>query len=377
MTRPAAKGWCPGALRPMLSGDGLLVRVRPKLGRLTAAQVVALCAAAEDCGNGLIDLTSRGNLQMRGVTPESHGRLLAQLEAAELIDESPELESRNNILVAPTWARGDDTWRIATELGERLAELPDLPTKFGFAVDAGERPMLACGSADVRVERGRSGDLIVRLDGREVGERSTSREAVERIIEICHWFVATGGGAQKRMARHGVRRPRSDDDRFDLPADPGAALEPGTSPLGPVYGAPFGRLGAGDLAALMRASGATALRTTPWRVFLLEGGRAVEHDAFSADPADPLLRVAACPGAPFCASSSIDTRALARELSSVVPGGLHVSGCAKGCAQPSPATVTVVGREGTFDIVRGGCAWDAPDVSGLVPADVVAQLGGK
>ena len=23
------KGWCPGALRPMLSGDGLVVRVRP------------------------------------------------------------------------------------------------------------------------------------------------------------------------------------------------------------------------------------------------------------------------------------------------------------------------------------------------------------
>ena len=29
------KGWCPGALRPMQSGDGLVVRIRPPTGRLT------------------------------------------------------------------------------------------------------------------------------------------------------------------------------------------------------------------------------------------------------------------------------------------------------------------------------------------------------
>lgn len=377
MTRPAAKGWCPSALRPMMSGDGLLVRVRPKLGRLTAAQVAALCAAAEDCGNGLMDLTSRGNVQIRGVTEQSQERLLAQLDAAGLIDPSPELESRNNILVAPTWFSGDDTWHIATELGERLAELPDLPAKFGFAMDAGERPMLSTASADVRVERGRAGDLIVRLDGREAGERTSLREAVGRIIDVCHWFIATSGGASKRMARLTVERPQLDDDQYDVPAAPGTALAPGASPLGPVYGAPFGRVGAGDLADLMHASAATALRTTPWRVFVLEGGRPVAHDAFSSDPSNPLLPVAACPGHPFCASSRVDTRALARELSAFVPAGLHVSGCAKGCAQPSPAAVTVVGREDTFDIVRNGCAWDAPDVSGLGPGDVVAQLGGK
>ena len=33
----AAKGWCPGALRPMESGDGLIARIRPRGGRLSAA----------------------------------------------------------------------------------------------------------------------------------------------------------------------------------------------------------------------------------------------------------------------------------------------------------------------------------------------------
>ncbi|WP_252979256.1 hypothetical protein [Mameliella alba] len=38
MSAPEIKGWCPGAWRPMLSGDGLVVRVRPHLARLDADQ---------------------------------------------------------------------------------------------------------------------------------------------------------------------------------------------------------------------------------------------------------------------------------------------------------------------------------------------------
>ena len=40
MTGFAIKGWCPGALRPMQSGDGLVVRIRPRGGRLSPAQAV-------------------------------------------------------------------------------------------------------------------------------------------------------------------------------------------------------------------------------------------------------------------------------------------------------------------------------------------------
>ena len=65
------RGWCPGALRPMESGDGLLVRVRPRAGRLATGDVIAIAAAAERYGNGLIDLTRRANLQLRGLSAES------------------------------------------------------------------------------------------------------------------------------------------------------------------------------------------------------------------------------------------------------------------------------------------------------------------
>ncbi|MEM8578629.1 MAG: hypothetical protein AAGF60_12320, partial [Pseudomonadota bacterium] len=57
--RPNVKGWCPGAHRPMLSGDGLVVRVRPFAGSLSQAQALGLCDLAERFGSGALDLTSR------------------------------------------------------------------------------------------------------------------------------------------------------------------------------------------------------------------------------------------------------------------------------------------------------------------------------
>ncbi|MFN7225608.1 MAG: precorrin-3B synthase, partial [Paracoccaceae bacterium] len=64
MSAPAVRGWCPGALRPMLSGDGLVVRVRPPAGALSAAQAAGIAALAARHGNGFVELTNRANLQL-------------------------------------------------------------------------------------------------------------------------------------------------------------------------------------------------------------------------------------------------------------------------------------------------------------------------
>ena len=52
------KGWCPGALRPMQSGDGLVVRIRPRSG-VEPHELRVLADAARRFGNGHIDLTRR------------------------------------------------------------------------------------------------------------------------------------------------------------------------------------------------------------------------------------------------------------------------------------------------------------------------------
>ena len=77
MTRPAAKGWCPSAFRPMLSGDGLIMRIKPPFGRLSPDQLQTIATLSKNYGNGIIDVTSRANLQIRGVQEADYPTILA------------------------------------------------------------------------------------------------------------------------------------------------------------------------------------------------------------------------------------------------------------------------------------------------------------
>ena len=89
------------------------------------------------------------------------------------------------------------------------------------------------------------------------------------------------------------------------------------------------------------------------------------------DPESPLLRVIACTGAPACPQALVATRDLARRLGALLGRGetLHVSGCAKGCAHPGRAQMTLVGQPGgTVALVRDGTAAGTPHRTGLDPA---------
>ncbi|MEM7318749.1 MAG: cobalamin biosynthesis protein CobG [Pseudomonadota bacterium] len=364
MSAPSVKGWCPGAYHPMMSGDGLIVRVRPRLARLSAKQVLALCDTSMRYGNGVLELTNRANLQIRGIAENEFELVLSDLAAQGILDERPELESRRNIVLTPFYTSGDPSEKLARELSERLSELPELPAKFGFSVDLGPARILTSASADIRLENGPSG-LILRADGADTGRFVTADDAIDQLIRLATWFARTRRANTRRMARH-LREQ-------DLPecwtgARPVAAVpapEPGKTALGPLLGAAFGALPARALSDLVGSSGAVALRVTPWRLFLLEGGNAKDTAEFVTQTGDPLLAADACPGAPYCPQASVETRRAARLLAPFAPGGLHVSGCPKGCARKSPAALTLVGRSGKFDLVNSGCAGDEPAEHGL------------
>jgi len=153
----AVKGWCPGALRPMPTGDGLLVRVRISVGRLSLDQAEALASCARDCGNGTIEVSSRGNLQLRGVAQAKLSELQARLSAERLIDADPATERVRNIVVSPLSDVDPeailDVTPIAASLEAQLGideTLRGLPGKFGFVIDAGGRWPLGDVEADVR-----------------------------------------------------------------------------------------------------------------------------------------------------------------------------------------------------------------------------------
>lgn len=379
MTGFVVKGWCPDAWRPMMAGDGLLVRVRPPLARLTRVQVLGLCKASREHGNSQIDATTRANLQIRGVREESWRPLIDALLDLGLIDPDPTHETRANILVAPDWRAGDDTHRIAEALRARLSELPDLPGKVGFAIDAGVTATLQDAPADFRIERAASGQLNLRADGRELGTPLLSGTEVDHLIALAHWFVDSGGAASGRMVRHDAPLPDWAIGGIP-PAASAYRLQPGGHPFGIALGLPFGRVAATALTRLVEAETAIeAIRLTPWHIAICEtDARLAGHPDpadFITDRSAPILRVDACVGAPACPQASVETRDLARHLAPHVTGRLHVSGCAKGCARAAPADVTLTGRDGRYDLAFDARAGAPPSRAGLDAAQILAHFG--
>ncbi|MBB4397340.1 precorrin-3B synthase [Bradyrhizobium sp. ERR14] len=379
MSAATVKGWCPGALRPMLSGDGLVVRVRPFGGRLEAPQITGLAELAGQHGNGLIDVTSRANLQIRGVSEEGHRPLIDGLARLALLDPDPATEARRNILVTPFWRAGDATQSLAAELEEALEDNAlALPTKFGFAIDDGTSRVLAGDSADIRIERDRTGGLLVRANGAKLGRSVARGEAVSTALALAGWFLVSGGatGGRGRMAAHiasGAALPQSLRGETE-PAPVMAASRPGHYPQGAMVGVAFGQMLHTTLHQF--AGCGHALRMTPWRMVLSEGKREMPSaPGLITEPFDPALRVIACSGAPRCREAHADTRALAAALAPRIAADtrLHVSGCGKGCAHSGTAAVTLVATLAGFDLVRDGSIRDEPVLRGLNGADIVSD----
>ena len=103
-----------------------------------------------------------------------------------VIDASPEAESRRNIVVTPFWDRDDGTADLATRLAAILArdDAPQTPGKFGYAIDSGAAPVLTGTSADIRIERGAEGGLIVRPDGSDHGAPATPETAPALALDL-------------------------------------------------------------------------------------------------------------------------------------------------------------------------------------------------
>jgi precorrin-3B synthase len=372
MTAWEIKGWCPGALRPMQSGDGLVVRIRPPMGRLTPQQAQAIAKAAESHGNGIIDLSARANLQLRGVTEASHGPLIEDLRAQGLIDPDIETESLRNLIVTPF--RNDETIILAAALTAALARMPRLPGKFGFALDTGPRPVLTGASVDIRVEREPQGRLILRPEGHTLGQPVT--DLAHDAIAMADWFATHGGitdgrGRMAALVAKGVLPPKC----TLAPAEPLPTPTPGLHTDGALVALAFGQMRAETLAAL--AALTHEIRPTPWRMLLIVGATDLPMiPGLITDPSDPILRVTACTGAPACPQGLGDTRTLARVLAPHLKATrtLHISGCAKGCAHPGPAETTLTATGEGYDLIRNGTASDTPSLTGLTPNAIKDHL---
>ncbi|MEI7872530.1 MAG: precorrin-3B synthase [Alphaproteobacteria bacterium] len=381
------KGWCPGVLRPMQSGDGLLARVRPWCGALRLDEAKGLADASERFGNGHIDLTRRANLQIRGLGDAGVHGLQDAVDRLGLVDRDVEAEAGRNIMVSPLAGIDPDEADIrpiARALAGLLASdtgLQRLPSKFGFLVDGGGSVSIAGERADISL-RALGRTMAVGLDtpaGTDWVGSTSIDEAAEVAVAIARIFIglSQGQGRLRDLGEGPFRRLR-------------AIVQKGLGPVGNLsiesrrlvgakgsavgVAAPFGRLDAHQLrsfASLAGEAGAADIRLSPWRA-LYVGARdaaaaqtlmkAAQEIGLIVNANDPILRIDACPGAPACRSSSVDTRRTARRLAaSSFTGSVHVSGCAKGCARSAPADLVLVGEQGRYGVVHHGTARNLPE----------------
>ncbi|MFI1888769.1 precorrin-3B synthase [Streptomyces jumonjinensis] len=157
---------CPGALRLHTADDGALARVRVPGGVLAADQADALAAAAERLGDGVLHLTSRGNVQLRGLGAGCGGELAEALGSAGLLP-SRHHERVRNIVVSPLtgldgrgerdvrpWLRELDGLLCASDAARALSG------RFLFALDDGRGDVAALG-ADVVLRAAAGGDALL------------------------------------------------------------------------------------------------------------------------------------------------------------------------------------------------------------------------
>jgi precorrin-3B synthase len=319
-----------------------LARVRLPGGTISAPQLRALAGCADACGDGDLHLTSRGNVQLRGVTRPG---LADRLTDAGLLP-SPSHERVRNVLASPlSGLRGGlaDVRGLAASLDAVLCSTPELaslPGRFLFAFDDG-RGDVAGEGADVcwLALEPDVGTLL--LAGGDTGRRVARADAVSVLVEVALEFGRVRGSAWRVAelddpAWRGTPVPRAGA------GVPAGLIERDDDGLAAGVVPRFGQLTAAQARALAEFGPALV---TPWKSLVLPDVPAdvFERLGFGGVP----LGTSACIGRPGCAKSRADVRADA-----VFRPGLraHFSGCERRCGKPSQSHVDVVAEAGGYRI---------------------------
>ncbi|MFE9662920.1 cobalamin biosynthesis protein CobG [Streptomyces sp. NPDC005955] len=392
---------CPGALRLHSADDGALARVRIPGGVLTPAQAEHLSAAAAHLGDGDLHLTSRGNLQLRGLGEDCGAALATALTEAGLLPSVAHERVRNIVASPLSGLDGHGHRPVGPWLRELDALLcasprtPALSGRFLFAVDDGRGDMAALepdvtlvadepGSGTATVHLGDVATLTVpaseaprtALHAAEAflaaatAAHATGADRVWRIAELpggpeaVHALATDTARRTGTAHRTGTTSPTPTTSTL-APGEPapGGPPPPGALPGGVSVLVPLGRITPTQWTALRELADRTGgeLRLTPWRGVVVPGATPADLPHLAATglvtaPGSPWDGVTACVGHPGCAKSLADVRADAAAARRTVRGlPVHWSGCARRCGRPRGARVDVVATPTGYEVstVRG------------------------
>lgn len=387
---------CPSLTNPMETGDGFLARLVPTGATVGLKAFGNLCAAARAYGNGIIEVTARGSIQVRGLKPNTIAAFAEIVRSLDIVADGVSITVDPLAGLAPNGAI--DALAVSDALRTRLARehiTAQLGPKVSVVIDGGRALHLDQLPADIRLRAettpGRPW-ISLALGGDAFGATPVGAipptevtEITLRILEMIanrgreargRDLVREGGLAALRSAispllRHTGRTPqRPPSQPVGLHRLGGGKVALG---IGLAFGHATGEL-LGELVDAAITSGAIGVRTAHRALLAIcvceeaatQLTTTAERLGLITRADDPRRYIATCAGAPSCASARIPSRALAPLVATAAAGlldgsfVLHLSGCAKGCAHPSESALTLVGRRGRCDVVISGTASDAP-----------------
>ena len=382
-------------LDPVLTGDGWLLRVRLPGGVLPPGAMRAVAAVAAACGSGAVELTSRANLQVRGVT-DLDGAARGLIDHGLALDD-PRRDSLRAVVASPL--HGHDPTALV-DLDGVLADVEQqmvggvigaVPPKFGVVLDDGGAWPLDGLDADVRLAplgRGeRRWSVTVRGGRAPLGTVDEPGRAALAAAQLC---ADHGGRMDAVVTVWGRKRVAAALGAVETGPDVDGPVEVGPDDVGPddrsavarrrpptggshvgrhhhvaagrcnVVAAPFlGRLDATTLESVAALAARYAGRSgvTPERSLAFCGVARCEVDALESALADlalitragdPRSLVSACVGSRGCEHGRTDTLAAAERLvgASEVAARVHLSGCEKHCGLPAGVVHLVAGPSG-------------------------------
>jgi sulfite reductase beta subunit-like hemoprotein len=361
---------CPGSLALHEAQDGWLARVRVPGGRLRAPQLSALARAAA-LGNGLVDLTSRANVQLRGLPSEAGDELADLLWRGGLLP-SPAHDRVRNVLASPVGGRHAAavafTDSVVDEIDALLCADPalaSLPGRFLFAVDDGSGLALDQ-PADVTLVARSPEEFELGLGGWTAGV-GDAHDAVAAASA----FLSLAGGRAWRIwelpdGPAAVARQLGRKLAWGLAAPACAPLVPGTesqrdgraavtalAPLGSLDGEVLDAIGQELRIATSRT--VTLVDVEPADVADVEGRLVALGLVLDSDSG--WLGLTACAGLGRCPKARLDVRAAAAVRAAARGGespAEHWAACGRRCGERPRQPIAVAASDGGALSVRDG-----------------------
>ena len=388
---------CPGVLRLHEAADGWLARVRLPGGRISSSGLLAVADVAA-LGNGLVELTSRASLQVRGL-PAGGGERAAQL----LGDLVPSIahDRVRNVLASPLAGRHPASLCAVDEVVAALdrglcgdLRLASLPGRFLFAVDDGSglagaliadvalvAEVLARGAVSLAEPEARSGfaggspsvsfrlwlgGVPTTLTADRTEAPPLALGAARAFLDLCAeqeirpWRLAQIADGSARLARRFGGGLVPCPERVPSPRLAIGALAQPDGRAAITVLPPLGRVHRDTVRELAALAGEVRLSTA--RTLTIVDVASDDVDRLTGELAALGLVTAsgsgweglsACAGLGACARARVDVRAAAARRAEVRGPGApaeHWSACERGCGRPAGVPVAVIADAGGLDI---------------------------